>query len=446
MSIEISMPRLSDTMEAGTLVKWYVKEGDTVKADQVLADVETDKATMEMPTYDAGTVAKVLIPEGKQVSVGETLMVLAEEGEDPKEVASKYAADASSSKSEKKSEKSKDSDSGNQKRESASSTATMEPPAESHSEPSSNGSAGKGRVLISPLARKLADDHGINVSTVRGSGPHGRVVKRDILELVESGSPSRAAAAPASASTAPAPAVASESIFKLGQTVSLSNMRQTIARRLIASKTQIPHYQVSMQVNMDPLLDLRETLNEQLEPQGVKLSVNDFLIRAGALAIHRHPIINAAWGESELKISERVNVGMAVSLPEERGGGLVVATIYDADRKGLRQISAESKALAEKARSRGLTADEMGNTTFTISNLGMFGVDFFTAIINPPNAAILAVGAAMKKPVVRNDELTVGHEMSLTFSFDHRIVDGATGAEFARTLKEMLERPAALLV
>ncbi|MCK6475914.1 MAG: 2-oxo acid dehydrogenase subunit E2, partial [Phycisphaerales bacterium] len=235
-----------------------------------------------------------------------------------------------------------------------------------------------------------------------------------------------------------------------GQELPLSNMRRTIARRLVESKTTVPHYQVTVEVHMDALMSLRGQLNEQLSSQGVKLSVNDFLVRACALAMHQHPYVNSRWVEKgndvAIELIADVNVGVAIALDEERGGGLVVATIRSADQIGLRQISAQSKQLSEKARTRGLTIEEMSDSTFTISNLGMFGVDHFTAIINPPNVAILAVGAAIQKPVVRNGELAVGHVMSMTMSSDHRVVDGAMAAAYLNTVKSLLEKPATLLV
>jgi pyruvate dehydrogenase E2 component (dihydrolipoamide acetyltransferase) len=329
----------------------------------------------------------------------------------------------------------------------------------------------------------MADEHGIDVRAIEGTGPGGRVIKRDVLAAIDAARETDAAVPPsarakqageittaptrqevlatrvekeekppAAAPIRPAPQAASTSsvggaeIGLEAQMVPVSNMRQIIARRLVESKTTVPHYQVTATFNMDPLLDLRETLNRQLADQGVKLSVNDFLVRACALAIHHHPYFNATWAEDHIEILGDINVGIAISLPEERGGGLVVGVIRNADAKGLRQISMESKALSEKARSRGLTIQEMSDSTFTLSNLGMFGVDNFTAIINPPNSAILAVGAALKKPVVRNDELTVGHEMSATLSLDHRVIDGAMAAQYLQTLKQHIENPGTVLV
>jgi len=228
--------------------------------------------------------------------------------------------------------------------------------------------------------------------------------------------------------------------------VSLSSMRQTIARRLVESVQSIPHYQVSMVFDMDALVTMRSSLNKELEPLGVKLSVNDFVVRACALAMARHPFFNASWGGDRLFVHQTVNIGVAVALDEEKGGGLLVATIRDADRKSLRQISTESKALSEKARTKGLSMEEMSDSTFTISNLGMFGVEHFTAIINPPNSAILACGAAVQKPVVRGGELAVGWEMTATLSLDHRVLDGAMAARFLQTLKQLFEHPTLLLV
>lgn len=250
---------------------------------------------------------------------------------------------------------------------------------------------------------------------------------------------------PATPVTAVQP-LAPTSPWQQERTVPLSNMRQIIAKRLVESKQTIPHYQVTMDFDMDPLIEMRKTLNQQLATAGVKLSVNDFLVRCCALAMATNPAFNASFGGDCIQYHGPVNVGIAIALPEERGGGLVVATIRNADQKSLRTISQESAYLSKKARETGLSIEEMGDTTFTISNLGMFGVDNFTAIINPPNSAILAVGAAIEKPVVRNGELAVGREMSATLSLDHRVIDGAMAAMYLKTLKELIENPASLLV
>lgn len=446
MPINITMPRLSDTMEQGTVVSWNVKEGDSVSAGEVLGDIETDKATMELQNFDDGVVAAILLKEGDTVSVGKTIMVLAEEGEDVAKVkADAQAGSSAEAKSEptsteepKQTEQKQEANASGSGSASSSSTATASIGSES------DGSGG--RIFVSPLARKIAQEKGLALSGIQGSGPSGRIVARD----VESAGSNGAASAPAAGAPAPLPAFGAE---LESRTQSISNMRATIAKRLVESKTTVPHYQVTMAVDMDPLLDLREQLNTQLESQGVKLSVNDFLVRACALAMHQHPYINSSWGKDNQSVNlhGQINVGVAVSLPMERGGGLVVATIRNADRIGLRQISADTKKLAKKAREKGLSVEEMSDSTFTISNLGMFGVEHFTAIINPPNSAILAVGGAVKRPVVRTDakgqdQIVVGHEMQMTMSSDHRVIDGAMAAEYLQTVKHLLEAPATLLV
>ncbi len=507
MSIDITMPRLSDTMESGTILKWNVKEGDEVSAGDVVADVETDKATMEMQVYDDGTIAKIVIEEGDTVDVGTVIAILAEEGEDPGEVDS--SSESSGKKSEKKKAKASGEDADEEDEEDSSddekrsATATKDrdddhddddedgpdrgstdsgskpkkkdkskaasrrddagdepddrPEKDSDRSRSDDGAGGNGRLRVSPVARRLADDHQVDVRNIQGSGPSGRIIKRDVMNAIESGEETRASVPPAAKRKSPGdvahpivPAAAQDEESAPGPleetSIKLSNMRQTIAKRLVESKTTIPHYQVTLTFNMDPLLELRKTLNQQLEPQGVKLSVNDFLVRACAIAMHRHHEVNASWGEDHIKVHGEVNVGIAISLPASRGGGLVVGVIRNADQAGLRGISAETRRLAEKARTKGLSTEEMSDSTFTISNLGMYGVEHFTAIINPPNSAILAVGAAIQKPVVRDGALAVGHEMQATLSLDHRVIDGAMAAEYLRTLKQIIENPASVLV
>jgi pyruvate dehydrogenase E2 component (dihydrolipoamide acetyltransferase) len=438
MPIEITMPRLSDTMERGTIIKWSVKEGDEVSAGDAVADIETDKATMEMQVYDDGTIARIVVGEGQTVEVGTLIALMAEADEDVSEVAASAATGA-----------------GQAGEPAPAAAAATEGPAAEKPPAPAREPAGDGRIRMSPVARRLADEHGVDVATIQGSGPGGRIIKRDVMRAVETGRETAAAIPPSARPTVPAvpvtpvplpvPSVETPPVLEAG-TIELTSMRQTIARRLVEAKTTIPHYQVTVTFNMDPLLALRSTLNEQLEAQGVKLSVSDFLIRACALAIHRHPQLNASWGGDHIEIHGEVNIGFAISVPPQRGGGLVVGTLRNADRKSLRGISQESRYLADKARNRGLTIEEMSDSTFTLSNLGMYGVDHFTAIINPPNSAILAVGAALQKPVVRDGELTVGHEMSATLSLDHRVIDGATAAGYLATLREMIENPATLLV
>ena len=448
MPINITMPRLSDTMEQGTVVKWHVSTGDSVSPGDVIADIETDKATMELEAFDEGTVAALAIEEGQTINVGETIVILAEEGEDAEEAAKSLSSSSGSSKSESTATSESGSDTSAPS-SAGGSTAVAEPPQSS--------SESTDRVFASPLARKIAEEHNIDLGSLSGSGPSGRIVKKDVEAALNNGAASAAPAAPSasasSAASAPAPMMPPVGATLESRNVALNNMRSTIAKRLVESKTTIPHYQVTVSARMDALLALREELNEQLSTQGVKLSVNDFLVRACAIAMHEHPFINSSWNPQgpSIDLHGHVNVGVAVALPEEKGGGLVVATINNADQIGLRQISAETKRLAKKARDKGLSPQELSGSTFTISNLGMFGVDHFTAIVNPPNAAILAVGRSIEKPFVEYDddgtpELVIGHEMSMTISSDHRIIDGAMAAAYLNTVKKLLELPASLLV
>ena len=450
MSIEITMPRLSDTMESGTIIKWNVTEGEAVASGAVVADVETDKATMELSSFDDGTMAAILVSEGETVDVGSVIAVLAEAGEDLASVKASAGSGGGSA--------------SNGAAPPAAAPAAPEAPAAAPASaapaptpapaPSAPAAApaggGGGRMRISPVARRLAEEHGLDVAQIQGTGPNGRIIKRDVLKAIDAAGETAAAIPPSALARSGdgAASIATPIVAAHGETqrVPLSGMRQTIARRLVESKTSIPHYQVTLTFNMDPLLEMRKTLNAQLEPAGVKLSVNDFLVRCCALAMSEHPDFNASFDGDAILYHGAVNVGVAISLPPERGGGLVVATIRNADQKSLRVISAETKALAEKARTKGLAVEDMSDATFTLSNLGMFGVEHFTAIINPPNSAILAVGAAIQKPVVRDGELAVGHEMSATMSSDHRVIDGAMAARYLGSLKHAIENPSILLV
>lgn len=449
MPINVTMPRLSDTMEAGTVVKWNVKEGDKVASGDVIADIETDKATMDLQAFDEGVVARLVASEGKTVKVGETIAVLAGPGEDPSKL------DVSGGKSAQASAGGKSSDVNEARaKDSANSDSASREPAGARTDNGASRASTSApprdddRVFASPLAKKIARESGVDLRDLDGSGPSGRITRKDVEAAMggatHAASAKRDVASSVSAEAAPAKALE-------GRLVPLSGVRRTIASRLVQSKTTIPHYQVTIEVDMDALMALREQLNAQLKPQGVKLSVNDFLVRACALAMHEHPYINSRWIEPKgqdpaIELLADVNVAIAIALPEEKGGGLLIATLRNADHMGLRQISTESKRLADKARAKGLTTDEMADSTFTISNLGMFGVDHFTAIINPPNAAILAVGAAIRKPVVKGDAVVPAWRMAMTMSSDHRIIDGAMAARYLNTVKSLLEAPATLLV
>ena len=434
MSIELTMPRLSDTMEQGTIIQWNAKEGDEVSAGDVIADIETDKATMQMQVFDDGIVAKIMVEEGRQVPVGTPIAMLAEEGEDPASLQAPTAVAVS---------------------EEVPQPVNPEPvvadPLPSNSPEPVVEPVGKEQVRATPVARRLAEEHSIDLRSIQGSGPGGRIVKRDVLAAAESAE-ANLGSATSEIETASPLAIPDSTPTAIvmpaldGYDVPVSGMRQSIARRLVQSTQTIPHYQVTMRFEMDRLMELRSTLNTQLEPEGVKLSVNDFIVRACALSMKEHPMFNASWGGDHIVVHGHVNIGIAVSLPDERGGGLVVATIREADTKSLRMLSSESRQLAMKAREKGLTIEEMADSTFTVSNLGMFGVDEFTAIINPPNSAILACGASVEQPVVRNHELNVGWEMAATLSLDHRVIDGAMAARYLQTLKGMVEEPMRLLV
>ncbi len=437
MPVQVTMPRLSDTMEAGTIVRWNVKEGDAVSSGDVVADVETDKATMEMPVYDDGVIVRIMVEAGKMVPVGTPIALIAVEGESatPGDAAIAAPVDAPAA-------------AVRAAAPTAAKSAGNDSVAPAKCAEFADSAESASRQRVSPLARRIADELGISVASIRGSGPSGRVVKQDVLaeaaRLKAGGA--RAADLVHVAQSGRASAGAVVPIGAGGSEVMLSGMRQAIARRLVESKSTIPHYQVSMRFNMDPLLELRAMLNVQLAPQSVKLSVNDFIVRACALSMAAHPFFNASWGGDRIILHGDVNIGVAISLPAERGGGLVVAVLREAQRKGLREISAETRTLAEKARTRGLGPEDMAGATFTISNLGMFGVEHFTAIINPPNSAILACGAAVEQPVVRNHQLVVGHEMQATLSLDHRVIDGAMASEYLQSVKHNIENPATLLV
>lgn len=499
MPKNLTMPRLSDTMEVGTIVKWHVKPGQKVKSGEVVADIETDKATMELQTFEDGVVSATNVAVGQSVPVG-TLILSFEggtgNGAPGGPSAGKPPASAESAAVRPGAEQTSKPGTPGEVRsgDSSNSDPAREvkprgtPAPVSHGSEGTNGAARRAapradeaderdddRIFASPLARKLAEQSGIELDEIEGTGPGGRIVRRDVEEAVAAGPRVRSATRRAreeetersvggnaprtqparGASERPVPRRQAGPLQK--HTWALTNMRRTIATRLVESVTSIPHYQVSVSVRMDALLSLRQQLNEQLASQGVKLSVNDFLVRACALAMREHPYVNTRWvgtkGSEAIEFLDVVNVGVAIALPVAEngtGGGLLVATIRNADQIGLRQISAETKRLSEKARGKGLSIEDMSDSTFTISNLGMFGVGHFTAIINPPNTAILAVGAAVKKALVETrggrDELVVGHEMQMTMSSDHRVIDGAMAAQYLATVKAMLEKPASLLV
>ncbi|SLN69773.1 Dihydrolipoyllysine-residue acetyltransferase component of pyruvate dehydrogenase complex [Roseovarius gaetbuli] len=437
MPIEILMPALSPTMEEGTLAKWLVKEGDTVSSGDLLAEIETDKATMEFEAVDEGVIGKILIEEGTEgVKVNTAIAVLLEEGESGDDIkAGGSAAPAEAPKADAKSE-------------TAAPAAAPETKA-----PAAPAAADGGRVFASPLARRIAADKGVDLAGLTGSGPHGRIVKADV-EGAKAGSAKPAAAsapaetakaAPATASMASGPS--SDAVMAMYQgreyeEVKLDGMRKTIAARLTEAKQTVPHFYLRRDIKLDALMKFRGELNKQLEGRGVKLSVNDFIIKACALALQAVPDANAVWaGDKVLKLKPS-DVAVAVAIE----GGLFTPVLKDAEMKSLSALSTEMKDLASRARDRKLAPQEYQGGTFAISNLGMFGIDNFDAVINPPHGAILAVGAGKKQPVVGSDgELAVATVMSVTLSVDHRVIDGAMGAELLNQIVDNLENPMVML-
>jgi len=428
MPTEILMPALSPTMEEGTLAKWLVKEGDTVSSGDIMAEIETDKATMEFEAVDEGTIGKILVAEGSEgVKVNTPIAVLLEEGESADDISD--AAPAAEPAEAPATEAAPQS------------TAPAASPA-----PAAPAASDGSRIFASPLARRIAADKGLDLSAIKGSGPRGRIVKADVENAT-----AQPAAAPAAAATpaasAPATGPAADAVIAMYEgrefeEISLNGMRKTIAARLTEAKQSIPHFYLRRDIELDALLAFRGDLNKQLEPRGVKLSVNDFIIKACALALQTVPDANAVWaGDRMLKLKPS-DVAVAVAIE----GGLFTPVLKDAEMKSLSALSAEMKDLAGRARDRKLAPHEYQGGSFAISNLGMFGIDNFDAVINPPHGAILAVGSGVKKPVVGKDgELGIATVMSVTLSVDHRVIDGALGAQLLTAIKDNLENPMTML-
>jgi pyruvate dehydrogenase E2 component (dihydrolipoamide acetyltransferase) len=452
MAIKILMPALSPTMTEGTLAKWLLKEGDSVASGDVMAEIETDKATMEFEAVDEGIIAKILIEGGTEgVAVNEPIAILAEEGEDIE------TAIASVGDSKSEAAAAKGSEPAKTEKAAEKPASKPEPAAE---KPAEKPAASSGdRIFASPLARRMAENEGLDLAKLSGSGPHGRIVKRDIEDALSSGTgkatvasdtaPADApkAAAPAAAkAAAPAAAVpsADDPIFKMlpeAEAVPHSNMRKTIAKRLTESARDIPHFTLQVDVEIDKLLAMRKQLNER-DGADYKISVNDFVIKATALALTRVPDCNVAYTDSAILKFKKVDMAMAVAID----GGLITPIIKDCASKGLATISKEAKSLAAKARDGKLSPEEYQGGTFTISNLGMFGVKTFTSIINPPQGGILSVGAGEQRPVVKDGALGMATVMSLSLAVDHRCIDGATGAALVKELKALIEDPIALML
>ncbi len=437
MAVKVNMPKLSDTMEEGVLQKWNVKEGDEVKSGDVVAEVETDKATMEVEVFDSGTILKILVSEGDTVPLGETMAIIGEEGEEVEE------AEDSSQKTEDGSQKSEDKtedkeeeqqetgeqaeaeDEAEGKKEAEEETEEGEPKSkegekEAESEEEKTAEQTEGRIKASPLAKKMAEEQGIDLSKVNGSGPEGRITKKDIEDYE--------------------PAAAAEGVSTHEDTEhKVSQMRKTIARRLSESKYSSPHYYETIDIDAKALFNARKKLNDVIDD---KISFGNIILKGCAMALGKHPQVNSSWKEDHILEHGDVSVAFAVAVEN----GLLTPVIRNTDQKGLQEIAAESKELIELSRSKKLQPEQMEGSTFTISELGMFGIDSFTAIINPPNACILAIGAIRDVPVVEDGEIVPGKRMKMTLSSDHRIVDGATAAQFLSTLRTMLENPLGMLL
>jgi pyruvate dehydrogenase E2 component (dihydrolipoamide acetyltransferase) len=433
----IDMPKLSDTMTVGTLVKWLKKEGDAVKSGAMLAEIETDKATMELECFFDGTILKIYAPAGSQIAVGAPLCAVGKAGEvvpdvpaptAPKPVLKDDAKPAAT----------------------ATPAPTAQPQAKlpgpspvavpvAHPEvPSTPGQ----RIRITPLAKKLATEKGIDPARVQGSGPSGRIVRADVIAAASAPAGETKSKAPVGAAFVPTASAFAKGPIQEAKTVPVSNVRGIIAKRLLESKTQIPHFYLNIEIDAGPLLELRQQLNTALEKSGVKLSVNDFILKGSAEALRRVPAVNCSWEGAEIRQHSAAHVSFAVAIED----GLITPVVRDAHLKTVFAISDEAKSLAKRAKDKKLAPNDFTGGTFCVSNLGMMGIESFNAIINPPNAAILAVGTTVKKPVVKNDQIVIGQTMMLTLSVDHRVVDGAVGAQYLAALKQLLESPALLLI
>ncbi|WP_375271173.1 pyruvate dehydrogenase complex dihydrolipoamide acetyltransferase [Sphingomonas sp.] len=459
MPIEIKMPALSPTMEEGTLAKWLVKEGDTVKSGDIMAEIETDKATMEFEAVDEGTIAKITVSEGTDgVKVGAVIALLAEDGEDAGSVSGESTPAPAAKESEPRPSPADPNKTGSEATPAGDTHEDHGKPADdqvardeqqpSTPAPAPTNSANDGdRVKASPLARRLAADKGLDLSQLTGTGPNGRIVKADVEQAKPgaASAPETAASQPAPSAPAPAasaPAAAPQIPDVPHETTKLSNMRKTIARRLTESKQQVPHIYLTVDVRLDKLLALRGDLNASLSARGVKLSVNDLMIKALAAALIQVPKCNVMFTPNELVTFKRADISVAVSTPE----GLITPVITEADTASLSSISTRMKDLAARARDRKLKPEEFTGGTASISNMGMFGIKQFEAVINPPQGMILAVGAGEKRPWVMEDNaLGVATIMSATGSFDHRAIDGADGAELMQAFRNLVENPLGML-
>lgn len=417
----VTMPRLSDTMTDGTVATWLKQIGDTVKEGDILAEIETDKATMEFESFNSGTLLYIGVQEGQSAPVDSVLAIIGPEGTDVSGIAENFSKGGEAPKAEKTEAKSEETK-----------------PSSENKEEATTSTESNGRIFASPLARQIAKDKGINLSQVKGSGENGRIVKSDVENFTPAAAPQKAAQ-PESTSQ---PAAAVQPFVPAGESyseeVKNSQMRKTIARRLSESKFTAPHYYLTIEVAMDEAMKSRAIINTVPD---TKVSFNDMVVKACAMALKKHPRVNTQWKDDVTVINHHVNIGVAVAVED----GLVVPVLKFTDQMSLTQIGSAVKDLAGRAKNKKLQPAEMEGSTFTVSNLGMFGITEFTSIINQPNSAILSVGAIIEKPVVRNGQIVVGNTMKVTLACDHRTVDGATGAQFLQTLRTYLENPVTML-
>jgi len=409
----ITMPRLSDTMTEGVVAQWLKKVGDKVSEGDILAEIETDKATMEFESFNEGTLLYIGLNDGESAPVDSLLAIIGEEGEDINKIIEGFKIKPSEPENTAPKEEPKTEIKTFDKKTPVNIQA---------SQISSTGSSE--RIIASPLAKKIAKEKGINLNSITGSGENGRVIKRDVENYIPT----------ATQTTTNLPMVSEESFEETKN----SQMRKTIARRLAESKFTAPHYYLMIEIDMDNAITSRKSINELPD---TKVSFNDMIVKASAMALKKHPRVNSQWFDDRTRINHHVNIGVAVAVED----GLVVPVIPFTDQKSMTQIGAEVKDMAVRAKSKKLTPAEMEGSTFTVSNLGMFGISEFTSIINQPNSAILSVGAIIQKPVVKNGEIVVGNTMKVTLACDHRTVDGATGSAFLQTLKQFIENPVTML-
>ncbi len=427
MAEVVYMPKLSDTMTEGVVAEWTKKVGDTVSSGEVLAEIETDKATMEFESFYDGVLLHIGVEKGQAAPVNAILAIIGEKGEDISGILAGNNDPASDKKEEKKDDKKEEDKADKKAAPSPEPVKETESKSQPASTPAKTQASTDGRVVASPLAKKLASEKGIDINTVPGTGEGGRIIKRDVDHYVPYEAPNRASytAAPAGVES-----YTDEPV---------SQMRKTIARRLAESKFSAPHFYLTLDIDMDNAIAARKALNTT---EGVKISFNDLVVKAVAIALRQHPAVNSSWLGDVIRRNQHINIGVAVAVEE----GLLVPVVRFADTKGLIQIGDEVRTFAKKAKDKKLQPSDWEGNTFTISNLGMFGIEEFTAIINPPDSCILAVGGIKEVPVVKNGQVVPGNVMKVTLSCDHRVVDGATGAAFLQTLKNYLENPVTLLL